>query len=548
MKKHKFILIIVTILLNTVAIHAQPVIKITDKCFGGTGAEIWSKIAAYSDSILVIAGNSNSLVAGGNKTDANCLAFDLWALMVDTALNIKWDKTFGGNRPESAYHVFTIDNGTIILCAQSASDSSCEKSQYYYGFPSSSPKYDYWICAIDSSGNKLWDKTYGSSGTNSDPVIEKLTDGNYIIVGLSDSAVNGDKTSGLGGNDFWAIKIGPTGTKIWDKVYGSTIDEGGYYVTILPDQNGSFILSGTVKSPVSGNITLPPLGSTDAWILKIDSAGSIVWQKRYGGVVAPSNTDLAQVENFVKTSDGGYIFLGTILSQQGNSVSQPSIGLIDAWVVKLDSMGNKQWDKRYGGSDGESGGCIAAAPGGGYYVCVTTQSGVGFDITEPSFGDKDFWLFKIDSAGNKLWDKRFGGPGNDLIQNLIVMPDSSIYMCGYANYGTSSIKTDAGYGLSDYWVVRVKENFAYTNSIHINTVMAGISMYPNPAQNQIQIISSAFILNIELQTTEGKIIQTFHVNGSNANLNTTTLAPGLYVAAITTKEGRLFKKFIKQGL
>ncbi|MBK6642347.1 MAG: hypothetical protein IPG39_14535 [Bacteroidetes bacterium] len=85
-----------------------------------------------------------------------------------------------------------------------------------------------------------------------------------------------------------------------------------------------------------------------------------------------------------------------------------NMGFNDYWIVKIDSIGNKQWDKDYGGTDFDYLYSLQQTTDGGYILGGYSSSGIGGDKTHASWGAEDYWIVKIDSLGNKLWDKVLG--------------------------------------------------------------------------------------------------------------------------------------------
>jgi hypothetical protein len=129
----------------------------------------------------------------------------------------------------------------------------------------------------------------------------------------------------------------------------------------------------------------------DFWVLKLDSQGNIQWQKTYGGW---SYDDVVRVR---QTSDGGYI-LGGFTQSFGS-------GPQDMLVIKLDSQGNIQWAKTYGGMGYELGGYIIQTQDGGYIVSGST--------TSFGAGGWDLLVLKLDPNGNIQWAKTYGGSANE---------------------------------------------------------------------------------------------------------------------------------------
>jgi len=212
-------------------------------------------------------------------------------------------------------------------------------------------------------------------------------------------------------------------------------------------------------------------------------------------------------------------------------------------------MGNKMWDKRYGGTGWDFGYWIEQDFDGGYWVGGYTQTdSISFDISEPSYGGDDYWLIKIDSLGNKLFDKRFGGPGDDILRSFIILPDSSVMLFGEGDSGTSSIKTDVGKGLSDYWLI----HFYYGNNPPVSVTEIHetemISVYPNPATDILSFSANNnfSVEKIWLYDVTGRLIIEESVN-NDSNINISSFSPAIYFYEIqSTKGERVFGKFLKQ--
>src|SRR4051812_22708364 len=111
--------------------------------------------------------------------------------------------------------------------------------------------------------------------------------------------------------------------------------------------DGGYILGGWSASGIGGDKTQPLWGWQDYWIIKIDSSGTMQWDKRFGG------TDIDRLYSLHETADGGYILGGYSRSDISGDKTQDTIGGIDYWIVKTDSLGNKQWDKDFGGTSDE---------------------------------------------------------------------------------------------------------------------------------------------------------------------------------------------------
>ncbi|HYV94299.1 MAG TPA: T9SS type A sorting domain-containing protein [Chitinophagales bacterium] len=173
------------------------------------------------------------------------------------------------------------------------------------------------------------------------------------------------------------------------------------------------------------------------------------WDYRFGGM----EDDYLPV--FQQTKDGGYILGGQSYSGIGGDKTQINWGHADYWIVKLDSFGNYEWDKDFGGSDYDFLSTIDQSKDGGYIIGGESWSGVGGDKTEPNWGISDYWIVKIDSLGNYEWDKDFGGTDGDFPTAIKQTFDGGYIIFGTSQSNISGNKTETAWGNWDYWIVKI---------------------------------------------------------------------------------------------
>jgi hypothetical protein len=235
--------------------------------------------------------------------------------------------------------------------------------------------------------------------------------------------------------------------KKWDYRFGgANWDE---ITSLQPTFDGGIILYGFSRSNIGGDKTQMLQGLDDFWIVKTDSLGLKQWDKDFGG------TGIDDLYALKQTIDGGYILGGASLSPSGGDKTQPSQGASDYWIVKIDSLGNKLWDKDFGGSDVDELYSIQETSDGGYILGGYSYSGMGGDKSQPSQGDMDYWIIKIDSLGNKQWDKDFGGTGPDVLYSLQQTYDKGYILSGGSNSGVGGDKTEPSRGIWDYWIIKI---------------------------------------------------------------------------------------------
>jgi hypothetical protein len=173
------------------------------------------------------------------------------------------------------------------------------------------------------------------------------------------------------------------------------------------------------------------------------------WDYRFGG----TSTDALTC--FQQTNDGGYILGGFSISGISGDKTQSSWGNRDYWIIKIDSMGSKQWDKDFGGTGADELYSIQQTNDGGYILGGHSNSGLSGNKTHAGWGSFDYWIIKTDSLGNILWDKDFGGASFDYLYSIQQTSDRGYILGGYSWSGISGNKTQPAWGIYDYWIVKI---------------------------------------------------------------------------------------------
>jgi ribosomal protein S11 len=222
---------------------------------------------------------------------------------------------------------------------------------------------------------------------------------------------------GTGFNDAFLIKTDANGNIIWAKTYGGTGYEGASSVQQTSD--GGYIVAGLTASFGAGWY--------DIFLIKTDASGNIQWAKTYGG------TGYEGASSVQQTSDGGYIVAGYTESF--------GAGGGDIFLIKTDANGNIQWAKTYGGTNREGAYSVQQTSDGGYIVAGYTES---FDA-----GGGDIFLIKTDASGNIQWAKTYGGTNGEGAYSVQQTSDGGYIVAGITySFGASwsdifLIKTDA---------------------------------------------------------------------------------------------------------
>ena len=249
----------------------------------------------------------------------------------------------------------------------------------------------------------------------------------------------------------------------WQNTIGGSGVEFLNYTQQTSD--GGYILGGRSNSGVSGDKTEPSKGDYDYWVVKLDATGNIQWQNTIGG------DDADWLQSVQQTTDNGYILGGWSKSNISADKTENSQGASDFWVVKLDSIGNIQWQNTIGGDSTDNLYSLQQTTDGGYILGGFSISSISGDKTEYSIGGSDYWVVKLDASGNIQWQNTIGGYENDNLYSLQQTTDGGYILGGRSMSNATGDKTENSQGLDDYWVVKIDAtgNIQWQNTIGGNS-------------------------------------------------------------------------------
>jgi hypothetical protein len=423
------------------------------------------------------------LIAGYTNTSIlyDC---DLMIFKTDAFGNQLWTKTYGGNKPDFPYHMLATNDGNYFLVGY---------SQSYGG-----GDLDILLQKIDPAGNQIWLKTYGGYGNDYARDITATNDGNYLIVGSS----NSQSTTGQNAN---LIKIDPAGNVIWSKTYGGSANDHGCIVKQCSD--GGFIMLGQTYSYGVGN--------GDAWLVKTNSSGDTTWTKTFGGSQNDEGISLT-VNN-----DDSFTFIIRDSSNAGQD--------IDTRIVKTNPTGSIIWDKTYGGNKKDTPKMIQKTSDGGYVVAAISRS---FGWVNP-----DMWILKLTSTGDTTWTRHYGGSNNEHCYTVRELTDGSYIAVGKAtSFGPTM----------DPILLKINSNGTLTVGLQEFAQNSPIQLYPNPNSGNLNLDLSNFKAK-KITITDILGVEIFNKEIENENLLTIKLddqKSGVYFVKSESETQSVINKFI----
>lgn len=489
------------------------------KTLGGSNWDQGTSVCQTTDggSVLVSYSPSTDGNVTGNHGDG-----DYWVVKLDNSGNIQWQKSLGGSNYDYPYAIQQTSDGGYIVAGRTQSNDGDVTG--YHGSVYS----DFWVVKLDANGNIQWQKSIGGNSEDVAYSIKQTSDGGYIVAGES-SSTDGDAIGHLPYNntDLWIVKINSTGNIQWQKSFGGYGTEAAFDVKQTSD--GGYIVAGATDSN-SGDVTLL-YGEYDYWVLKLDSSGNLQWQKTFGG----SGTDNAQ--SVIQTSDGGYMVAG--FSRSDNGLVHDHYGNLytnDAWIIKLDTNGNIIWKKSKGGTGNDVANFIKEMPDGGYVFSGYSSSDDGDAAGNPT-GSANFWIVKINNSGNLIWQKSMGGSLADFGQSMSQTSDGGFVMVGYSYSNNGDLTFHYGNPTyPDIWVVKLGPEILSTNE----TNFEGFNIYPNPVTDKLFVSGLLSDEKYEIYSVTGQKL----TSGKTAQfaIDVNNLQEGAYFIQI----GDIKQKFIKK--
>ncbi|AYN03756.1 T9SS type A sorting domain-containing protein [Flavobacterium sp. 140616W15] len=363
------------------------------------------------------------------------LLFLFYPLMMHSQ-DILWEKSYGGKHADYLFDAQPTADYGFILAGSSLSGKTGNKTDTNHG------DLDYWIWKMDEKGDLDWQKSFGGSGFDLLQSIKNTRDGGFILAGTSSSPNDFQKTAPSKGlTDYWVIKLDAKGEELWQRTLGGSGQDE--LICAFQTKDGGYMLGGSSSSsPIINSLHVPEAldakpdpyskseksrGNMDYWIVKLNKAGEVEWQKTYGGQYA----DL--LRSMEQTKDGGYILGGYSNSPQSGDKTEPNKGIGDYWVIKIDAVGAIEWQNTYGSNGDDQLYVIHQTQDGGYIAGGNSNSTQPLTTLGGMVGDgTDYWVVRLDEKGEVVWSKTYNFGKVDILTSLVENKDNTYLIGGYA--------------------------------------------------------------------------------------------------------------------
>jgi hypothetical protein len=488
-----------------ISAQIQPEI-LWEKKLGGDKVEEAYDALIDSEGNLVAVGVSNSDIE-----DLMWISSDFYIVKLNSIGDLIWENKYGGTQLDIANSIVETQDGGYLIAGMSHSNDNDFIGNYGFG--------DGKIIKLDSDGNMIWSKNYGGSNQDEIKSIISNLDGTFILIGSTGSSDH-DLTGNHGSWDVWVMKINQSGDVIWSKNFGGSQEDFGQEV--ISTQDGGFLVGGFSSSndfDVTGNF-----GNADYWVLKLDQAGNLLWNKNYGGSMDDYLYGLAETE------EGDFGLVGYTYSS--DFLVTNNYGDLDVWLVKIDSSGNLIWDRNYGGSSSEEGHAITSLDN--QFLITGMSSDIDHDVTE-SFGWVDLWMFKVDGNGELIWQKSMGGDWADYGKYIQIDTNGNGLVVGHYEHDNPTNQFEDIN--MDFWIIKYSDVEMAT----LDQAKSSVSIFPNPVQNLL--FFSEELNEIEIYNSFGQIVKTLE---KGTHIHFSNIPKGTYFLKAKSAAGKsIYQKLLK---
>jgi len=487
---------------------------------------LW-RILRTSDNGFLITG-----ISTGNSGDVSgfhgSFANDAWVLKIDSTGSIEWQKCLGGSAYDAGVKVIETSGGYFIACDGGSLDGD---QTLNHG------NIDFWLVKLDFSGNILWEKSYGGDLSEEIYGFSLSPDESIIISGYAESVNNGDvqgsyySTGAVG--DAWVIKLDSIGNLQWQKCVGGTGTEqyGNNAVDALGNiylipRAGSFDFDATCTSPHFGN----------GWLVKLDSTGTVLWDKCYGGSGGGTLYSIIIKDDLI-------LMTGRSTSSDGDLTHL--YGYSDAWILLTDTAGNKIFSQSYGGSLTDEFFDARFTYDNKIIAGGLTKSN-DYDVTK-RHGLDESWLVCVDMSGNLIWQNTYGGSGYEILKAVLPLEDGRVAMVSSTSSNNDG-DVSGFHGNTDFWFT------VLDISTNINTnLVEQLHVFPQP-------FTTSFTLQLPKPEPKNSAykIEMYDINGRAISLSSSisenkiriipdvSLASGMYFVRIIDENRNYSFKVIKE--
>ncbi|MBP7496480.1 MAG: T9SS type A sorting domain-containing protein [Bacteroidales bacterium] len=537
----KLTLSLLTLLLvNIQLLKSQEPDTVWTKVMGGTASDATGMIMlnntgtpcaavdTTTDGYIYIA---TSTISNDKYVRKNYGSEDVWLIKLNREGDTIWTRNYGGSDFDRPGMMRSLKDGGCVIVGQTLSSDGDFIGMAKEGGEA-------FIIRIKADGSIMWVKLYGGEGYDKLYDIKETPDSAYIACGETNSNTGDLLNTGAGLN--WVIKVNAIdGKRIWSSAFVGPFQSSPDFIEnfarleVLSDGSGYIVAGASSPDFIDSS-------KDEIIYMKINTSGKLIWSKKCG-----SNgwDGIATVLD----AGGGAFYIAGKIGASGADAKQFYGGIGDFWFAKFNSDGVIEWEKNYGGNDGDIAFDLKKDALGYLYLCGFTKSNTQ-DLTYSKYkGGIDWWIIKTDEKGDTIWTKRMGSADNDAAYGMALLDKygNSFVVAGKA--GVLGDYVNNFFGIQDLWVVRFDDqNVGIDKNVLADDL--NFLIYPNPTSDIININTSKNAINAlcSIINLTGSIVFSKTLNESTNTLNLNNLPQGIYILNIKFADKTINKKIIIQ--
>lgn len=525
---------------------------------GGTGSELVKSITTDNEGNVYTTGSFQNTVdfdPGEGSLNFTAVGWsDIFIQKLDTNGNLMWAKHYGAPGTNLGTGIITDALGNVYATGQFENTVTFDPDNPTSTLTSFGMA-DIFLLKLDAAGNFLWVKQMSGTNYDANNAITLDPEGNIYTTGHFSGTADFDPSSeivnltAIRNNDVFVQKFDNNGNLLWVKQMGGRGFE--YGISIKTDASGNVYTAGYFQNtvdfdPGSGVVDLTSNGKFDVFVQKLDPSGEFLWAKQVGGT-GDDRVHQMTIDNNANIYLTGF-FEGTVDFDPGNeTLNYTSNGLKDIFILKLNTDGDYLWAKQFGGTSDDEGMSIVTTTTGDLFASGHFKDTVDFN---PAEGNaifttgyfEDILILHLNSDGNFLWVKQYGGVMDDRGLVLTTDGDDSLYSTGTfrttVNFdpGESDAELTSN-GLYDIYILKLGiETLGITES----NITEDLRIYPNPTKGKFSIEFSTLqtSVNVKLYALSGQLLMEKRFQDLKNLPFEIRQADGIYLLELKDGQGR----------
>ncbi len=441
--------------------------------YGGGNVEEGKALCSDVSGNVYLTGNTqstNNIASSGSHQSTIGGIVNAFLIKFNTSGVSQWSTYYGGNDNSRGESICSDASGNVYLAGSTGSTNNIATTASHQA--SSGGNYDAFFVKFNTNGVRQWGTYYGGISYDFGYSLCIDVTGNIYLSGQTNSSNNisttgSHQTNLAGNNDAFLVKFNTNGSRLWATYYGGSDRESAYGSSICTDANGNIYLASSTISvdniSTSGTYQTGNGGGEDGFLVKFNTNGVRQWGTFYGG----NSLDVARN---ICTDASGNIYLAGVTNGMSNISSAGTHqviygGGVDAYLVKFNTNGVRQWATYYGGNDYEDVFSVYCEANGNIYLAGNTGSDnniattSGYQLTNA--GGRDAFLVKFNTNGVRQWGTFYGGIGSDYGYAVGKDVSGSIYLAGNS-LGSNSLSTSGSHqtvngGSDDAFLIKFQE-------------------------------------------------------------------------------------------